>query len=85
MPGEFFDNRLGQHARGNPCALCQHHRGVGRQIAMRGIARRFERDIGKRRARGQHAVGHQFGKGGFDDTSKGGVKRFKFGHDGLVR
>jgi len=67
-------NRLGQATRIGACALGQHHSRVGRQIAMRRIARRFERDIGERRASRQHAFCHQFTQHGFDQRRIGGIK-----------
>ena len=52
---EFADEQVGERARIHARRLGKHHRGVGRQIAMRGIARRLDRDIREIKARGQNA------------------------------
>jgi hypothetical protein len=58
-----------------PCALGQHHRGIGGQIAMRRIARRLDRDIAARASGGQVALGLQGSQYGIDPGRIGGVKR----------
>ena len=41
---QFGDEQFGKGARARPCGLGEHHCGVGRNIAMRRVARRFDAD-----------------------------------------
>ncbi len=52
----FGADQLGQRARIGPGALGQHHRRIGRQVAMRRIARRLDRDRLAVQAGGQLAA-----------------------------
>jgi hypothetical protein len=42
MGDQLRHEQFGQVARLHPSGLGQHHRSIGRQIAMSGIARRFD-------------------------------------------
>ena len=53
----FSANLLGEIARLCLGFLGQHHRGIGRHVAMRGIARRLDHDAGEIDARGPIAFG----------------------------
>ena len=53
---QFCSQRLGQRARVHARRLRQHHGGIGRQIAMAGIARRLDRQIAAVHTRLQHAL-----------------------------
>ena len=52
---QFGGQRFGQLARVDPRRLAQHHRRVGRQVAVRGIARRLDRDRTASQTPGQRA------------------------------
>ena len=56
---KFRGQRIGQVARLFAGVLGEHHRGVGRHVAVRGIARRLDHDARKIDALRQHAVGDQ--------------------------
>jgi hypothetical protein len=60
---------LRQRARVGPGRLGQHHRGIGREIAMRGIARRLDRhglavDDGRQIPRRNHRIQQRIHMGG---------------------
>ena len=62
-------DQRGERARVGPCPLGQHHRGVGRQVAVRRVARRFDRERlavepRRQRALGFKGVEHFVEKGG---------------------
>ncbi len=67
------DDRLGQRARIGPRLLGQHHRRIGGQVAVRGIARRLDADIGARQSGGQRSS-FQRGQHGVDLGREGGVQ-----------
>ena len=52
-------DRLGERARVRPRALGEHHRRVGREIAVRRIARRLDRHVPAVEAGGQHTLGNE--------------------------
>ena len=52
-------DRLGERARVGPGGLGQHHRRVGREVAVRGIARRLDRHVLAVEAGGQRAFGDE--------------------------
>ena len=86
VSAQFFGDLLGKIARLGLGLLGKHHGGVGRHVAMRGIARRLDHDAGEidagrpaafageRRADGVHARKHGRQTGA-------GMVRF-VGHDG---
>src|SRR3546814_17317051 len=41
---EFGNKQVGERARVHSCRLCEHHGGVGRNVAMRRVARRLDAD-----------------------------------------
>ncbi len=57
--GDRAGERLGDVAGGHAGGACEDHRGVGRHVAVRGIARRLDGDAGHVEARRQTAVGHE--------------------------
>ena len=52
-----------------PGGLGQHHRGIGRHVAMAGIARRLDGDGGGVEAGGQHALGGHRGEASSDERA----------------
>ena len=48
---------IGNHPRRLASGFGQHHRGIGRHVAMRRIARRLDRDVGQVEALRQRALG----------------------------
>ena len=57
---------LGQFARLRPCLLGKHHRGIGRHVAVRGVARRLDDDSGHIDAGGPAAFGAERGANRLD-------------------
>ena len=60
IASSFGTDQLGQRARIGARALGQHHRGIGREVAVAGVARRLDRDVLAVEAGGQRALGGQF-------------------------
>ena len=56
---QFRGDRFGEIARFCLGLLGQHHRGVGRHVAMRGVARRLDHDARQIDARGPSAFGRE--------------------------
>ena len=77
---QMLDDLLRQRARIGLGLLGQHHRGIGRQIAVRGIARRFHGHICARRIRGQHALHFESVENGIDPGRKSRVKCLHVSH-----
>ena len=74
---QFGGDRLGQRARVGLGRLGEHHRGVGRKIAMRRIARRLDRHIPAVEPFGQRARERQIIERGIEMRGETGVE----GHD----
>ena len=76
----MLDDLLGQRARIGLGLLGQHHRGICRQIAMRGIARRLHGHIGARRIGGQYALHFESVENGIDPGRESRVKCLHVSH-----
>ncbi len=70
--GEFGNKQVGERARVHAGGLGQHHRGVGRDVAMRGIARRLDADRAAIEPGGQGVAGGQRIERGTDMVGKTG-------------
>ena len=68
-------DRVRQSARVHPRAFSQNHRGVSGKIAVRGIARRLDRNLATIEVRRQRAVGHEVFKHSVEESGILLVKR----------
>ena len=67
-------DRLGKRARIGPRRLGEHHRRVGRKIAVRRIARRLDRHVPAVEARRQRAFGNKLVEHSVEERGILGVK-----------
>ena len=72
---QFGRERLGQRARVGPGGLGQHHRGVGRQIAVARVARRLDRHGAAVEPGRQRAGGDQRVERGIEMRGEAGIER----------
>ena len=72
---KFRHDQIGERARVGAGGLGKHHRGVGREIAMRRIAWRFDRDIASIEPGRDCARRLEFVENGTDPGGEAGVKR----------
>ena len=77
---------FGQRARVGARGLGQHHRGVGREVAVRGIARRLDRHVLAVELRRQRAVGNEIVEHSVEERGILGVEaQFAFTNAGKRR
>ena len=77
---------LGQRARVGLGSLGQHHRRIGREVAVRGIARRLDRDVLPVELRRQGAFGNEIVEHSVEERGILGVKaQFAFTDAGKRR
>ena len=84
---QLREDRLGERARIGAGALGQHHRRVGGEIAMRGIARRLDRDGAALDAGRQRAFRLEGVEQGVEMRGEAGVEgqwRFRYARKGRL-
>ena len=71
---QLFRDPVGEVARLGLCLLGEHHRGIGRHVAVRGVARRLDHDARKINARGPIAFAGKRRAYGVDARQNGSKK-----------
>ena len=77
---QMLDDLLRQRARIGLGRLGQHHRGIRRQVPVRGIARRLDRDIAAGRIGRQHALHLESVQNRVDPGGESRVKSVQISH-----
>jgi len=81
---QFTHQRIGQGARIGPGRLGQDHGSVGRQVTVRGVARRLNRDRGAVQPGGQGSCRFQRIQRGGDVAGKSSVESLGVGHENAL-